>query len=128
MPVAASLVPPLCGLLLAPLLLGIINRTKALIAGRRGPSLLQPYWDISKYLRRGAVYGDVTSWVFRLGPVVNLAALFAAVLIIPFGGIAPPFSFAGDLIVVAGLLALGPFAIVLAALGSGSRFSCMGAS
>ena len=71
----ASLISPVYALLLAPLLLGLINRTKAFVAGRRGPPLLQPYLDIAKCLRRGAVYGDVTSWVFRLGPVVNLSVL-----------------------------------------------------
>src|SRR5712671_2674598 len=128
MPGAASLVPLEGGLLLAPLLLGIINRTKALIAGRRGPSLLQPYWDITKYLRRGAVYGDVTSWVFRLGPVVNLAALVAALLITPLGGVGSRVSFPGDVILLAGLLALGRFATVLSALDTGSSFEGMGAS
>ena len=120
--------PPLSALVLAPLLPGLINRTKAFVAGRRGPPLLQPYWDIAKCLRRGAVYGDATSWVFRLGPVVNLAALMAAVLLVPFGGFASPLSFSGDLLVVAGLFALGRFATVLAALDTGSSFEGMGAS
>src|SRR5437588_3561215 len=123
-----SVLPPLVALLLAPLLPGLINRTKAFVAGRRGPPLLQPYWDIAKCLRRGAVYGDVTSWMFWLVPVVRLAALLAVLLIIPFGGIPSPLSFSGDLIVLAGLLALGRFAIVLAALDTGSSFEGMGAS
>ena len=105
---AASLLSPLCALVLAPLLLGVINRTKAFVAGRRGPPLLQPYRDVLKALRRGAVYGEVTSWVFRLGPVANLGSLAAALLVVPLGGIAAPVSFAGDLIVLVGLLALGP--------------------
>ncbi len=61
MPAPGSLAVPVCALIFAPLLLGIISCTKAFIAGRRGPPLLQPYWDIAKYLRRGAVYGEVTS-------------------------------------------------------------------
>jgi formate hydrogenlyase subunit 4 len=123
-----SLISPICALVLAPLLLGLINRTKAFVAGRRGPPLLQPYFDIVKCLRRGAVYGDATSWVFRLGPVVNLAVLLAALLILPLGGIAPPLSFSGDLVVLAGLVAVGRFATVLAALDTGSSFEGMGAS
>jgi formate hydrogenlyase subunit 4 len=118
---------PLCAVLLAPLLLGLINRTKAFVAGRRGPPLFQPYRDVVKCLRRGAVYGDVTSWVFRLGPVVNLATLMAALLILPFGGGAV-VSFPGDPIVLAGLFALGRFVTVLAALDTGSSFEGMGAS
>jgi formate hydrogenlyase subunit 4 len=124
----ASLLPPLCALVLAPLLLGVINRTKAFVAGRRGPPLLQPYRDVLKALRRGVVYGEVTSWVFRLGPVANLGALAAALLVVPLGGIAAPAGFAGDLIVMVGLLALGRFATVLAALDTGSSFEGMGAS
>ena len=60
MPDFASVISPVCVLVLAPLLLALINRTKAFVAGRRGPPLLQPYFDIAKYLRRGAVYGDAT--------------------------------------------------------------------
>src|SRR3981189_1957754 len=117
----ASLISPVYALLLAPLLLGLINRTKAFVAGRRGPPLLQPYLDIAKCLRRGAVYGDVTSWIFRLGPVVNLSVLLAALLIAPLGAVPAPLSFPGDLIVLTGLLALGRFAIVLAALDAVAR-------
>jgi len=124
----ASVLPPLFALVLAPLLFGLINRTKAFVAGRRGPPLLQPYFDILKCLRRGAVYGEATSWIFRLGPAANLAALLAAILIVPFGGMPSPLSFSGDLIVLAGLLALGRFATVLAALDTGSSFEGMGAS
>jgi formate hydrogenlyase subunit 4 len=128
MPNAASLLPPLCALVLAPLLFGIVNRTKAFVAGRRGPPLLQPYWDVLKALQRGAVYGEATSWVFRLGPVANLGALAAALFVAPLGGIPAPISFAGDLIVLVGLLAFGRFATVLAALDTGSSFEGMGAS
>ena len=119
---------PLCALLLAPLLLGLINRTKSFVAGRRGPPLIQPYRDVAKCLRRGAVYGEATSWLFRLGPVVNLATLMAGLLILPFGGVGAVVSFPGDLIVLAGLFALGRFATVLAALDTGSSFEGMGAS
>jgi formate hydrogenlyase subunit 4 len=128
MPGLAGFIPSVCALLLAPLLLGIINRTKAMVAGRRGPPVLQPYWDIIKSLRRGAVYGDVTSWVFRLGPVINLAALAAALLITPFGGVESALSFSGDVVLLAGLLAVGRFATVLSALDTGSSFEGMGAS
>ena len=128
MPAPGSLAATVCALVLAPLLFGIVNRTKAFVAGRRGQPLLQPYRDVLKALGRGAVYGDVTSWVFRLGPVANLAALVAALLVAPFGGVAAPLNFQGDLIVLVGLLALGRFATVLAALDTGSSFEGMGAS
>jgi formate hydrogenlyase subunit 4 len=41
-----SLIHPILALLLAPLLLGVINRIKAVIAGRTGQPLLQAYYDL----------------------------------------------------------------------------------
>jgi formate hydrogenlyase subunit 4 len=128
MPAPGSLAATVCALVLAPLLFGIVNRTKSFVAGRRGPPVLQLYRDLAKYLRRGAVYGDTTSWLFRLGPVIGPAAAAAALTVTPFGGIGAPVPFTGDLIVLAGLFALGRFATVLAALDTGSSFEGMGAS
>ena len=123
-----NLFAPMLGLLLAPLMIGVINRTKAFVAGRRGPPLMQPYRDIAKLLRRGAVYGEVTTPLVRLGPVLNLATLVMALLIVPFPGVGAAVSFSGDLIVFVGLFALGRFVTVLAALDTGSSFEGMGAS
>jgi formate hydrogenlyase subunit 4 len=109
-------------------MIGVINRTKAFVAGRRGPPLAQPYRDVWKLLRRGAVYGEITTPLVRLGPVLNLATLIVALLIVPFPGAGATVSFAGDLIVLVGLFALGRFATVLAALDTGSAFEGMGAS
>ena len=46
----SSFLPAALALLLAPLMLGVINRTKAAFGGRRGPPLLQPYYDLRKLL------------------------------------------------------------------------------
>lgn len=115
-------------LILAPLLLGVIARTKAFFAGRRGPPLLQLYFDVAKLLRKGAVYSRTTSWVFRAGPVMALAAVVAAATLLPFGAIPAPLAFEGDLILLLGLLGLARFFTVLAALDTGSSFEGMGAS
>jgi formate hydrogenlyase subunit 4 len=128
MPELNAFLSPLCALVVAPLVLGIINRTKAFVAGRRGPPLLQPYRDVAKGLRRGAVYGEATSALVRLGPVVNLGALVAGLLLLPFASVPAVIAFPGDVIVLVGLLALGRFATVLAALDTGSSFEGMGAS
>jgi len=117
------------GIVCAPLLLGIINRTKAVIAGRNGAPLLQAYFDIYKNLRRGAVYSTTASWLFRAGPVVGLAATLTALCMVPVpNGCAAPLAFAGDLLLFAYLLALARFFTVLAALDTGSSFEGMGAS
>jgi formate hydrogenlyase subunit 4 len=119
---------PVSALLLSPLFVGVINRIKAFVAGRHGPSLVQPYRDVWKLLRRGAVYGEITTWLVRLGPVLNLATLLVALLIVPFPSGGATIRFPGDPIVLVGLFALGRFATVLAALDTGSSFEGMGAS
>lgn len=124
----ASLTSLLLGLVLSPLLPGVINRTKAYFAGRQGQPVLQLYWDLWKLLHKGAVYSRTTSWVFRVGPIVWLAAAATALLIVPLGRSASPLRFEGDLILLAYLLGLMRFFVVLAALDTGSAFEGMGAS
>ena len=113
---------------LAPLLLGVINRTKAVVAGRVGQPLLQPYHDLVKLLRKGTVYSRTTTWVFRLGPVVGLAAILVAMALLPFAGTPGLWSFPGDVILLVYLLAVTRFVTVLAAIDTGSSFEGMGAS
>ena len=113
---------------LPPLLLGIINRTKAMFAGRNGPPLLQPYYDLNRLFRKGSVFSTTTTWVFRAGPVVGLVTAALAVLMIPMGDSDAPISFTGDLILLVYLLGLSRFFTAAAALDTGSPFEGMGAA
>lgn len=115
-------------LLLSPLLRSVINRTKAWFAGRQGPPWLQPYYDLEKLSRKGAVYSKTTSWVFRAGPIVGLTTTLGALALIPLGGGTALFHFNGDLLLFAYFLGLGRFFTILAALDTGSSFEGMGAS
>jgi formate hydrogenlyase subunit 4 len=125
---ALSLLSPFLALAAAPVLLGIIGKTKAFFAGRKGPPLLQLYYDVGKLLRKGAVYSTTTSWVFRAGPTVSLAALLVASCIIPLGSVGAPLSFTGDILLFIYLLGMVRFFTVIAALDTGSAFEGMGAS
>ena len=115
-------------LLLAPLLPGVVGRVKALVAGRQGPPLLQPWRDLLRLAGKGAVYSRTTTWVFRAGPVVGLAAILAAGLLLPLGAPAATIAFAGDFALLAALLGLARFVTVVAALDTGSSFEGMGAA
>lgn len=123
-----GIIPLLMALVLAPLLPGVIHRTKAVMAGRRGPPLLQLYWDLGKLLRKGAVLSRTTTWLFGAAPSASLAALVLAAALLPFGGCPALVSFPADFVLFAGLLAFGRFLTVLAALDTGSSFEGMGAS
>ncbi len=113
-------------LLFPPLLLGVINRTKAFFAGRTGAPLLQPYHDLIRLWRKGSVFSRSTTWVFQAGPLVTLAATLAAALLMPLGNHPSPLSFNGDMILFAYLFGLGRFFTVAAALDTGSSFEGMG--
>ncbi len=115
-------------LTLPPLLLGIINRTKAVFAGRVGPPLLQSYYDLMRLFQKGTVFSTTTTWVFRAGPVVGLVTVVLAMLMIPLADSHAPISFKGDLILLAYLLALSRFFTSAAALDTGSPFEGMGAA
>jgi formate hydrogenlyase subunit 4 len=115
-------------LLLPPLLLGVINKTKAVLVGRRGPSIWQPYYDIRKLLRKEVALSATTTWIFVLAPVVGLVTALLAGLLVPLGPFAAPIAFAGDFVLFAYLLALGRFFTASAALDTGSPFEGMGAA
>ena len=121
-------IPLILALFLAPLMRGVINRTKARFAGRTGPPLLQPYFDIAKLLGKGAVYSHTTTWVFRAGPIVSLSGLLVAATLLPLGSCSAAVAFPGDLVLFVYLLALGRFCTVAAALDTGSSFEGMGGS
>lgn len=115
-------------LFMPPLLLGVINKTKAAFAGRQGAPVLQPYYDLAKLFRKGSVFSTTTTWVFRAGPVVTLAATLVAALLVPLGNHPALVSFNGDMILFAYLFGLARFFTTSAALDTGSAFEGMGAA
>lgn len=112
----------------APLVPGIARKTRAILTGRRGPPVWQLYADLRKLVRKGTVYSVTTTWVFRLTPLVALAATILASFIVPLDGNRALVSFSGDAVAFAGLLALARFLMVLGALDTGSSLEGMGAS
>ena len=115
-------------LAMPPLLLGVINKTKAFFAGRAGPPLLQTYRDLARLMKKGMVFSATTTWIFRAGPIVALVTVVLAGLLIPLGKFPAPVRFAGDAILFAYLFALGRFFTTAAALDTGSSFEGMGAA
>jgi formate hydrogenlyase subunit 4 len=107
---------------------GIVIRTKSLTAGRKGPGILQPLKDIFRLFRKGSVYSETTSFIFRLAPVIYFSSVVMACLLIPFGSTKAWIGFDGDFIFFAYLLGLGKFFSILSAMDTGSSFEGMGAS
>lgn len=115
-------------LLVAPLLPGIINKVKAWVAGRRGPPVLQLYYDLAKLWRKGVVLSTLASPGFIAGPAVAWVALMGAALLMPLGAAGSVFHFQGDVLLLVYLLALARFGTAWAAMETGSAFEGMGAA
>jgi len=113
-------------LLLAPLLPGIIAKVKAWVAGRRGPPVLQLYYDLAKLWRKDVVLSTAVSPGHVAGPAIAWIALVGAALLVPLGPGAAPLAFRGDALLFVYLLALARFCIASAALDTGSAFEGMG--
>ncbi len=115
-------------LLLAPLLPGVINKVKAWVAGRRGPPVLQLYYDLARLWRKGVVISTLASPGFVAGPAVAWVALAGAAMLMPLGPAGSAISFRGDVLLLVYLLALARFCTAWAALETGSAFEGMGAA
>ena len=107
---------------------GVINRTRSVLAGRKGLRFTQHLRNVNVLLHKGAVYSTTTTALFRIAPAVYLGAAIVATLFIPVANLNPLISFEGDVICFAYTLALARVAIILAAMDTGSSFEGMGAA
>ena len=113
---------------ISPLLVGAINKQKALLTGRRGAPVWQPYFDLLRLSRKETIYATTASFISRLAPVVSFSAILISSLMLPIGYVRPVLSFSGDIIVFAYLLGLARFFQILGAMDIGSSFEGMGAA
>ncbi len=108
---------------------GLVNKSKSrFFSGRKGAPVSQPVRDVMRLLRKGTVYSETTSFIFRIAPSVYLATVLTAALMIPFGANSGLLSFNCDFILFAYTLGLGKFFMIISALDTGSSFEGMGAS
>lgn len=113
---------------LAPLLSGVIAKIKNTLRLRRGPGILQPYYNLAKYFSKEEVVSEHASWVFYVAPYVVFSSTVLAAALVP---LFLPFNSAGylgDFLALVFLLALGRFFLALGGLDVASAFSGMGSS
>jgi formate hydrogenlyase subunit 4 len=115
-------------LAVSPFIVGLIRKVKARLQIRRGASVFQPYTDLAKLFRKQPVVSTTTSWIFTATPYIVFASTLAAGLLVPIFVSSTPLNFAGNIIALVYLLALGTFFLMLAGLDAGSAFGGMGSS
>lgn len=116
-------------ILLGPFVTGVIARLEAIIQQRRGPRLLQPYYDIAKLFRKETVLPEGSGPVFRAAPYVSFAGYATVPLLIPVLTAFPlPLGDMGDILGGGFVLGMASFAVSLAAIDSGSPYAQLGSS
>jgi formate hydrogenlyase subunit 4 len=115
-------------LALAPLLTGFVRKVKARLLRRRGPSLIQPYRDLLRLLRKEVVLAENASWLFRLTPYLIFAITWVAAALVPTFATGLLFSWSADLIAIIALLASARFLLALAGMDIGTSFGGIGSS
>jgi len=115
-------------LLLAPLLTGVVRKVKARLLLRRGPSVIQPYRDLLRLLRKEVVLAANASWLFRVTPYLIFAATWVAAALVPTFAIGLQFSWSADLIAITALLGSVRFFLALAGMDVGTSFGGIGSS
>jgi formate hydrogenlyase subunit 4 len=118
----------IAGLVLAPVLPGIVQQAKAKLQGRPGPSPVQPYRELRRLWRKGVVNVDGSTFIYRLAPATITACAVIGVMLVPVAGHSLGWPLGADAIVLVGVLALARFAAAAASWDSGSGFALMGAS
>jgi len=114
--------------MLAPLVNGIIGKIKAFSQKRQGPPFLQLYYDLHKLFKKQIVVSDVSTWIFKVTPMIVFTTALCAGMIVPVVTSFIPENFPGDIIFTIYLLALGRFFMMAGALDTGSTFGGMGSS
>src|ERR1700684_2969713 len=116
-------------LIFAPLYAGVLTRAEAVVGSKRGPSVLQPYRDLAKLLRKGSAISEQPSWLFRGAPFVAFACSLPVSVIVPIITNEPlPLAFLADLIGGAFVLTLASFMISRAGLDTATPSGGLGAS
>ena len=112
----------------SPFIVGLIQKVKARLQCRRGANVLQPYADLAKLFRKEVVISTTTSWIFTAAPYIIFGSTLTAGMLVPMFTSTMPLNFAGNIIALVYLLALGTFFLMLAGLDAGSAFGGMGSS
>jgi len=124
------LFPGLLFTAIAGLLTSWVDRkVTALVQMRVGPPLMQPFYDIRKLLiKETCVPEDGATGLFLLAPLLGLAAVTLASMILWRTLLNPEATFVGDLIVLIYLLIMPALAVMLGSFASRNPLASLGGS
>jgi NADH-quinone oxidoreductase subunit H len=105
------------------------RKLTARVQMRKGPPLLQPFYDTAKLMiKETCVPEGCATWLFLSAPLIRIAGVSLASMILWQAMLHPDSTFAGDLLVVMYLLALPALAVILGAFTSRNPLASLGGS
>ena len=113
----------------SPLVSGVIAKLEAVLQGRRGPRVLQPYYDLFKLFRKETLAPEGSSWFFLAAPMFAFSAYLTVPMLIPVLTSYPlPLGYTGDILGGGFILAAAGFAVAVAAAETRAPFAQLGSS
>lgn len=113
----------------APGISGVIAQVEARMQGRRGPRVLQPYYDLAKLFHKEAVAPQDAGPFFLIAPVLALACYLTVPLLIPvLASYTLPLGNMGDILGGGFLLSWASFVVAVAAAETGDSYAQLGSS
>jgi len=108
---------------------GVIAKVEARLQGRRGPRVLQPYYDLGKLFGKEALRPAGVGPFFLVAPVLSFACFLTVPLLIPVLTTFPlPLGYMGDILGGGMILAFASFVIAVAAAETGGQYAQLGSS
>lgn len=126
MSVVISIAQVLVLVALAPLLSGFSRWMRAKMHTRKGPSILQDYYDIAKLFKRQDLRTKHSSFVHGLMPVVFLGVMLVLAAGLPLFAQRSPMPLLADIVLIVYLLALVRFFFALASLDNADGYAGVG--
>lgn len=114
-------------LLIAPFCQGVLRKVTAVVQSRKGPPLLQPYYDLLKLLGKEDIESGDSPVMQRFAVYLSLATVLTTACLIPMG-FSVPMNTEGDALLLIYLLTLSGISTLLAGLAAGSTYSLVGIS
>ena len=113
----------------APAISGFIAWFEARLQGRRGPRILQPYFDLAKLFSKESLAPVGAGPFFLLAPAVSLACYLTVPMLIPVLTSYPlPLGYMGDIFGGGLILAFASFVVAVAAAETGDSYAQLASS
>lgn len=113
----------------APIVSGFIASFEARLQGRRGPRILQPYFDLAKYFGKESLVPHGAGPFFRLAPLASFACYLTVPMLVPvLTSYALPLGYMGDIQGGGLILAFASFLVAVAAAETGDAYAQLASS